>query len=33
MNKFEDIEEEIDKFLETIPCQSDIPFPPIFIGS
>lgn len=29
MNKFEDIEEKIDKFLETIPCQSDIPFPPI----
>lgn len=29
MNKFEDIEEKIDKFLETLPCQSDIPFPPI----
>lgn len=29
MNKFEDIEERIDKFLETLPCQSDMPFPPI----
>lgn len=29
MNKFEDIEEKIDKFLETLPCQSDMPFPPI----
>ena len=29
MNKFEDIEAKIDKFLETLPCQSDIPFPPI----
>lgn len=29
MNKFEDIEEKIDKFLDTLPCQSDIPFPPI----
>lgn len=29
MNKFEDIEDKIDKFLETLPCQSDIPFPPI----
>jgi bacterioferritin len=29
MNNFEDIEEKIDKFLETLPCQSDMPFPPI----
>lgn len=29
MKKFEDIEEMIDNFLESIPCQSDIPFPPI----
>lgn len=29
MDKFEDIEEKIDKFLETLPCQSDVPFPPI----
>lgn len=29
MNKFEDIEEKINKFLETLPCQSDMPFPPI----
>ena len=29
MNKFEDIEDKIDKFLETLPCQSDMPFPPI----
>jgi bacterioferritin len=29
MRKFEDIEEKIDKFLETLPCQSSIPFPPI----
>ncbi|MBC8059473.1 MAG: hypothetical protein H7Y18_02295 [Clostridiaceae bacterium] len=29
MNKFEDIEEKIHKFLETLLCQSDMPFPPI----
>ena len=29
MNKFEDIEKKIDDFLETLPCQSDMPFPPI----
>lgn len=29
MYKFEDIEDRIDKFLETLPCQSDMPFPPI----
>lgn len=29
MKKFQNIEEKIDEFLETLPCQSDIPFPPI----
>lgn len=29
MKKFEDIEEKIDKFLETLPCQSNMPFPQI----
>jgi bacterioferritin len=29
MKKFEDIEEKIDKFSETLPCQSNIPFPQI----
>jgi bacterioferritin len=29
MKKFEDIEEKIDAFLESLPCQSSIPFPPI----
>jgi bacterioferritin len=27
MKKFEDIEEKIDEFLGTLPCQSNIPFP------
>lgn len=29
MKKFPDIEEMIDKFIETLPCQSEMPFPPI----
>jgi len=29
MKKCEDIEEKIDAFLESLPCQSNIPFPPI----
>ena len=29
MKKFQDIEDKIDEFLETLPCQSSIPFPPI----
>jgi bacterioferritin len=29
MMKFEDIEERIDKFFETLPCQSNISFPPV----
>ena len=29
MKKFEDIEEKIDAFLETLPCQSDMSFPPV----
>ena len=29
MKNFEDIEEKIDKFFETLPCQSNMPFPPI----
>jgi len=29
LNKFENIEEKIDKFLETLPCQSNMPFPEI----
>lgn len=33
MDKFGDIEERIDKFLETLPCQSDMPFPPIKVES
>ena len=33
MDKFQDIEEKIDKFLETLPCQSAMPFPPIKVES
>lgn len=29
MKNFENIEEKIDGFFETLPCQSTIPFPPI----
>ena len=29
MSEFEDIEDKIDKFVETLPCQSDIEFPQI----
>jgi bacterioferritin len=29
LKRFEDIEERIDEFLETLPCQSNMPFPPI----
>ena len=29
MKKFEDIEDKIDNFLQTLPCQSSMPFPPI----
>jgi bacterioferritin len=29
VNEFKDIEDMIDKFRESLPCQSEIPFPPI----
>lgn len=29
MNSFKDIEEKIDKFMEDLPCKSDMPMPPI----